>query len=62
MITDVTTVVNKPDLLPVVSGWAYFKKHLTPIIIGFAIGITLSIVLNLIESIVLKIALIIHGA
>lgn len=46
---------------PPVSGWAYFIKHKTPILVGFAIGTTLSIVLNLIENIVLKIALIIYG-
>lgn len=45
----------------VVSGWAYLRKHKTPILIGFAIGTTLSIVLNLIENIVVKIALIICG-
>jgi hypothetical protein len=44
-----------------VSGWAYFRKHKTPILVGFAIGTTLSIILNLIENIVVKIALIIYG-
>ncbi len=45
-----------------VSGWAYFRKHKTPILIGFAIGTTLSIVLNLIENIIVKIALIVYGS
>ncbi len=40
----------------------YFKKYKTPILIGFALGTTLSIVLNLIENIVIKIALIIYGS
>jgi hypothetical protein len=44
-----------------VSSWAYFRKHKTPILIGFAIGTTLSIVLNLIENIVVKISLIVYG-
>ncbi len=44
-----------------VSGWAYIRKHLKPILIGFATGITLMTVFSLIENIVLKIALIIHG-
>lgn len=53
---------NEPVLpLQSVSGWAYIKKHLNPILIGFATGITLMTVFSLIESIVLKIALIIHG-
>ena len=45
-----------------VSGWAYFRKHKTPILIGFAIGTTLSIVLNMIENIIVKIALIVYGS
>jgi hypothetical protein len=44
-----------------VSGWAYFRKHKTPILVGFAIGTTVSIVMNLIENIAVKIALIIYG-
>lgn len=54
--------ITEPVLpLQSVSGWAYIKKHLKPILIGFATGITLMTVFSLIESIVLKIALIIHG-
>ena len=54
---------QKPQLnIGAVTGWAYFRKHRTPILVGFAIGTTLSIVLNLIENIVVKIALIIYGA
>ena len=41
--------------------WAYIRKHLKPILIGFATGITLMSLFSLIENIVLKIALIIHG-
>jgi len=52
---------NPPLQQTAVSGWAYFCKHKTPILVGFAIGTTLSIVLNLIENIVVKIALIIYG-
>lgn len=44
-----------------VSGWAYSRKHKTPILIGFAMGTTLSIVFNLIENIIVKIALIVYG-
>jgi ABC-type uncharacterized transport system permease subunit len=44
-----------------VSGWAYFRKHKTPILVGFAIGTTLSILFNLIENIIVKIALIVYG-
>jgi len=44
-----------------VSGWAYIRKHLKPILIGFAIGITLMNLFSLIENIVLKIALIVNG-
>ena len=55
-----TTDPQHDAKLPV-SGWAYFRKHKTPILVGFAIGTTISIVLNLIENIVVKIALIIYG-
>lgn len=44
-----------------VSGWAYIRKHLKPILIGLATGITLMSLFSLIENIVLKLALIIHG-
>ena len=56
-----TTCSHHDAKLPV-SGWAYFRKHKTPILIGFAIGTTLSIVLNLIENIIVKIVLIVYGA
>ena len=52
---------NGNEVLADVSNWAYFKKNKTAILLGFAIGTTLSIVLNFIENIVIKIALIIHG-
>ena len=52
---------SQPPCVGAVSGWAYFRKHKTPILIGFAIGTTLSIVLNLIENIVVKISLIVYG-
>jgi hypothetical protein len=52
---------NPPLQQTAVSGWAYFRKHKTPILVGFAIGTTLSIVVNLIENIVVKIALIIYS-
>ena len=45
-----------------VSNWAYFKRNKTAILLGFAIGTTLSIVLNLIENIIVKIVLIYHGS
>ena len=57
---DNTTETQHDAKLPV-SGWAYTRKHKTPILIGFAIGTTLSIVLNLIENIIVKIALIVYG-
>lgn len=53
--------LNPPSSLGAVSGWAYFRKHKTPILMGFSIGTTLSIVLNLIENIIVKIALIAYG-
>jgi hypothetical protein len=52
---------NKPCTIHGVCGSAYFRKHKTPILIGFSIGTTLSIVLNLIENIVIKIAMILYG-
>jgi len=47
--------------IPRVSKCAYFKRNKTAILLGFAIGTTLSIVLNLIENIIVKIVLIYHG-
>ena len=52
---------TKPCTIHGVSCWVYFRKHKTPVLIGFAIGTTLSVLLNLIENIIVKIALIIHG-
>jgi hypothetical protein len=52
---------TKPCTIHSLSGLAYFRKHKTPILIGFAIGTTFSIVLNLIENIVIKIAMILYG-
>ena len=52
---------NGNEVLADVSNWAYLKKNKTAILLGFALGTTLSIVLNLIENIIVKIALIIHG-
>lgn len=43
-------------------GWDYFIKNKTAILLGFAIGTTLSIVLNMIENVIIKIALIIYGS
>lgn len=40
---------------------AYIKKHTKPVLIGFVIGITLMNLFSLIENIVVKIALIVHG-
>ena len=52
---------NGNEVLADVSNWAYFKRNKTAILLGFAIGTTLSIVLNLIENIIVKIVLIYHG-
>ena len=49
------------EVLADVSNWAYFKRNKTAILLGFAIGTTLSIVINLIENIIIKIVLIYHG-
>jgi hypothetical protein len=54
-------VDTKPCTIHGLSCLAYLRKHKTPILIGFAIGTTLSIVLNLIENIVIKIAMILYG-
>jgi len=60
-ITELEKAVKNNCDLPVISGWAYIRKHLSPILIGLATGITLMTVFTFIENIALKIALIIHG-
>jgi fibrillarin-like rRNA methylase len=42
------------------SNWTYFKTNKAAILLGFAIGTTLSIVMDVIENIIIKIALIMH--
>ena len=52
---------NGNEVLADVSNWAYVKRNKTAILLGFAIGTTLSIVINMIENIIVKIVLIFHG-
>lgn len=44
-----------------VNRWAYLYDNWSAIMLGFGIAISFSILLNMIENIVVKIALIIHG-
>lgn len=41
--------------------WAYLYDNWSAIMLGFGIAISFSILLNMIENIIVKIALIIHG-
>lgn len=52
---------NGNEVLADISNWTYFKKNKTAILLGFAIGTMLSIILNLIENIIVKIVLIYHA-
>lgn len=51
------------NTLPIqrVNRWAYLYDNWSAIMLGFGIAISFSILLNMIENIVVKIALIIHG-
>lgn len=44
-----------------VNRWAYLYDNWSAIMLGFGVAISFSILLNMIENIVVKIALIIHG-
>ena len=53
--------VNENAVLRSVNRWAYLYDNWSAIMLGFGIAISFSILLNMIENIIVKIALIIHG-